>query len=144
MDTLAQSMEHDAPYQIRRQDDTAHIVESKAEATTSYVIFKENTALGGSDVASVSRPCVITTHCSDSGMVLSIADPDLNLIDKDKDYPAWGYSQPSSIVITLHGAGKRIKTHTAAVAYPKPGETTITVTCKDGLTTSIKLMPVAN
>ena len=55
----------------------------------------------------------------------------------------WGYSQPSTIIITLH---RRWKTDNSAatIAYPKPGDTEITIRCKDGLTSSITLVPVPN
>jgi hypothetical protein len=76
-------------------------------------------------------------------MVLSIADPDLNFVDNDKSFTNWGYSQPSTCVITLHSRWKTDGKTDATVAYPNPSDTEITVRCKDGLTTSIKLMPVA-
>ena len=143
MAALSESMSQNAPYEIRQQDDTAHIVVSKSDATTGYVIFKADAPLSGNGVASVSKPCVITTHRQGADMVLSIADPDLNFIDKDKAPTQWGYSQPSTIIITLHGRWKTDNL-AAAIAYPKLGDTEITIRCKDGLTSSIKLMPVPN
>jgi chondroitin-sulfate-ABC endolyase/exolyase len=143
MVALSESMSRNAPYEIRQQDDTAHIVASKPDATAGYVIFKADATLSGNEVASVSRPCVITTHRPGADMVLSIADPDLNFIDKDKAPTQWGYSQPSTIIITLHGRWKTDNS-AAAIAYLKPGDTEITIRCKDGLTSSITLMPVPN
>ena len=143
MDALARSMERNAPYEIRQQDETAHIVASKPDATTGYVIFKADVALKGDGVASASRPCVITTHRPGAAMVLSIADPDLNFVDNDKSFTNWGYSQPSTCIITLHSRWKTDGKTDATVAYPNPSDTEVIVRCKDGLTTSIKLMPVA-
>ncbi len=140
---LSESMSRNSPYEIRQQDDTAHIVASKADATSGYVIFKADTTPSGNEVASVSRPCVINTYRPGADMVLSIADPDLKFIDNDKDSRQWGYSQPSIITITLHGRWGSDDS-AAAIAYPKAGHTEITIRCKDGLTSSIKLMPVPN
>ncbi len=135
-------MNQNAPYEIRQQDDTAHIVASKSDATTGYVIFKANTSLSGNDVISVSKPCVITTHRPSAEMVLSIADPDLNFIDHDKEPRYWGYSQPSTVVVALHGRWKTATDSTVAVTYPEPEKTDIAIRCQNGLTSSIQLMPV--
>ena len=128
-----------------RQDDAAHIVASKTDATTGYIVFKANTTLGGSEVTSVSglrhyrHP---PTGCWSGSC--RIADPDLNFIDKDKAPGQWGYSQPSATALTLAGALKTDNNSTATVTYPEPGNTEVTVRCQSGLTSSIKLILIAN
>lgn len=144
MAALSKSMSQSAPYEICQHDDNAHIVASKSDAAKGYVIFKADAVLRGGDVTSVSRPCVITTSRPGAGMVLSVADPDLNFIDNDKAPTQWGYSQPSTIVIMLDGRWRIDDDSTVAVTYPKPGETAIAVRCKDGLTSSVTLMPVSH
>jgi hypothetical protein len=134
-------MSRSAPSEIRRQDDIAHIVARKSEETTGYVIFKANTTLNDNAITSVSTPCVITTHRREADMVLSVADPDLNFIDNDKAPGQWGYSRPSTIVITLRGRWRTDGTSPDAMACPKPGNTELTVRCKNGVTSSIKLIP---
>ena len=143
MHALAESIGPNAPYEIRRQDDIAHIAASKTSATTGYVIFKAKTVLGGSEVIFVSQPCVITTCRSATDLVLSIADPDLSFVNHDKAPNQWGYSQPSTIAITLHGRWKPDANSTAIVTYRGPGNTEITVRCKDGLTSSVRLTPIS-
>jgi chondroitin-sulfate-ABC endolyase/exolyase len=143
MAAFSESMSRNAPYEIHQQNDTADIVASKPDSTAGYVIFKADATLSGNEVASVSKPCVITTHRAGADMVLSVADPDLNFIDKDRDSHQWGYSQPSSITVTLHGRWGTDNS-AAAIACPKPGDTGITIQCKDGVTSSIKLRPVSH
>ena len=77
-------------------------------------------------------------------MVLSVADPDLNFIDKDQDSRQWGYSQPASITVTMRGRWKTDHGASAAVTYPEPEDTAITMGCQNGLTTSLHLTPVPN
>ena len=141
MAALSESMSRSALAEIRRQDDIAHIVARKSEETTGYVIFKANTTLNDNAITSVSTPCVITTHRREADMVLSVADPDLNFIDNDKAPGQWGYSRPSTIVITLRGRWRTDGTSPDAMACPKPGNTELTVRCKNGVTSSIKLIP---
>ena len=145
MAALAGRMAKDAPYKILRQDDAAHIVLSKVDATTGYVVFKAYTATTTSEVTAVSRPCVLVTHRAGAGMTLSVADPDLNLVDNDKpDVELLGYSQSSTIVITLHGRWETAADSTVAVTYPEPGKTAIAIACQNGLTSSLELIPNPN
>jgi chondroitin-sulfate-ABC endolyase/exolyase len=144
MAVLSESMSQNAPYEVLQQDETAHIVASKAEETTGYVIFKANTTLNDNTITSTSQSCVITTQRHGTEMVFSVADPDLNFIDNDKAPNQWGYSQPSTIVVTLRGRWKIDGDSAAAIADPKTGETAITVICTDGLTSSVKLIPNSN
>jgi len=141
MAALAESMGPNAPYEIRQQDDSAHIVTSKTDGTTGFVIFKANSPLHDDTVTSASQPCVLTTCRSGADMVLSIADPDLNFIDHDKAPNQWGYSQPSTIVVALRGRWRTDTSATAAVTDPEPKATAITIRCQNGLTSSVKLMP---
>ncbi len=141
MTVLWDSMSTNTPFEILQQDDTAHIVASKCDATTGYVIFKADAALSNDTVTAASHPCVITTHRSNDDMVLSIADPDLNFIDNEKAPTQWGCSKPSTIAVTLHGRWKTEDNSTAAVTHPETGDTEITIRCNDGLTSSITLKP---
>jgi len=74
-----------------------------------------------------------------------VADPDLNLVDNDKpDVELLGYSQSSTIVITLHGRWETAADSTVAVTYPEPGKTAIAIACQNGLTSSLELIPIPN
>ena len=140
MADLAVAMRQNAPYEILQADAVAHIVASKADATKGYVVFTAQAPLHGDAVTSVSRPCVLTTLRTGADLVLSVADPDLNFIDNDKAPNQWGYSQPSTIVITLHGRWKTAAGSTAVIAYPRPGQTALTLRCQNGLTSTLKLL----
>lgn len=138
MSALAEAMGQNLPYDILQQDDTAHIVASKSEATTGYAIFNAQSALKAGAIVSVSRPCIIAIHRQGANMSLSIADPDLNFIDGDKSSSRWGYSQPSTITVTLNGQWQAADGTNQTVASA-PDKTQLSLICRDGLTSTINL-----
>ena len=104
----------DLSYEVLRADSAAHIVRDKQTGMTGYVLFEPNAALGN------SAPCLVMTCHTDSGLIVSVADPDLHLYEgpSDETYDADGKrveriiysypwkdspSRPSTITITLQG-----------------------------------------
>ena len=104
----------DLSYEVLRADSAAHIVRDKHTGMTGYVLFEPNAALGN------SAPCLVMTCPTDSGLIVSVADPDLHLYEgpSDETYDADGKrveriiysypwkdspSRPSTITITLQG-----------------------------------------
>ena len=104
----------DLSYEVLRADSAAHIVRDKQTGMTGYVLFEPNAALGN------SAPCLVMTCPTDSGIIVSVADPDLHLYEgpSDETYDANGKrieriiysypwkdspSRPSTITITLQG-----------------------------------------
>lgn len=104
----------DLSYEVLRADSAAHIVRDKQTGMTGYVLFEPNAALGN------SAPCLVMTCPTDSGLIVSVADPDLHLYEgpSDETYDADGKrveriiysypwkdspSRPSTITITLQG-----------------------------------------
>ncbi len=142
MTAFAQSMLAAAPYEIRRQDASAHIVSAKAEASIAYAIFQPNEVLNVGPVTSASKPCLVIARETAGKLSLSVADPDLNFLDGEKDSKQWGYSQPSTIACTLQGQWQ-LAEHSArcSVTSYAPGKTVLRVECRDGLTTTINLIP---
>ena len=104
----------DLAYEVLRADSAAHIVRDKQTGMTGYVLFEPDAALGN------SAPCLVMTCPTDSGLVVSVADPDLHLYEgpSDETYDAHGKrveriiysypwkdapSRPSTITLTIQG-----------------------------------------
>lgn len=135
MAEFAKEMQTQAPIEILRQDDDAHIVRSRADDSTGYVLYNAALPLADGILLSASKPCVILLRHSADALHCSIADPDLRL-PYDPEHKFWGYSQPSTITLTFHGKWKG-----QGAFYPNYNETKITLRCNDGLTTTVKLLP---
>jgi chondroitin-sulfate-ABC endolyase/exolyase len=141
MAAFAKSMLTDTSFKIHQQDAIAHIVSSKTDFATGYAIFQPNTALNVRPVISVSKPCVILARESAGRLNLSLADPDLNFIDGEKDSKQWGYSQPALLAIMLNGQWQlEERSPNVSAISPAPGKTLLRVECRDGLTTTINLI----
>lgn len=139
MAAFAEEMNREAQYRILRQDGDAHIVTSKPDTSTGYVIFKGGTSLNNGPITSASKPCVVMAHHkADGSLALSVADPDLNLIDKDKINTSWGYSQPSTLTMTLAGKWE-IASGSDATVRREGDRTLIDIVYKDGLTCNLTL-----
>jgi len=131
-----------APYEIRQQDATAHIVFSKTDAATGYVVFQPNVVLAAGPVMSASKPCVMLASQTAGKLLLSVADPDLNFLDVEKGSGAWGYSQPSTLTITLQGQWQTAERSAQISATTSaPGKTLLRLECRDGVTTTVNLVP---
>lgn len=112
-------------YTVIQQDSLAHIVRDNISGMTGYVLFEPNTVLGN------NRPCLVMTMPTDSGLVVSVSDPDLHLYEGSKEkydengkrkeqiiYACdWKYNPSQPVVITL----------------TIPGYEPISVTCIHGL-----------
>ncbi|WP_343223416.1 polysaccharide lyase family 8 super-sandwich domain-containing protein [Paenibacillus solanacearum] len=66
-------------YEVLRKDSGAHIVKHRKQQALGYVIFDERTNIEGGVVRKTSRPSIIMEQETGSGIVLSVADPDLRL-----------------------------------------------------------------
>ena len=143
MTAFSKEMSAVAPYEILQQDDAAHIAASKSDASEGCVIYKADTALNARSIVSASKPCVVLARRTATKLTVSVADPDLNFIDQDKDAESWGYSQPSSIQVTLRGRWQGEVGTDLQISYPSPEQTTVTVGCKDGLTSRVSLRPAS-
>lgn len=137
MAAFAQQMQTKPPFEVRRQDNTAHIVHSQADNSTGYALFDIGAPLSDKELFAANKPCVVMLHRENGRIRCSVADPDLNM----PYYPElnnWGYSRPSTIVLTLTGGWQVAKGEGEAVV--ESGKTKLTLTCRDGLTTTIDLV----
>ena len=139
MAAFSQDMQRQAPFEILRQDDEAHIVHSRADNSTGYVLFDTAVALSDDELLTASKPCVVMLRHENGILHCSVADPDLNMPSLPIPH-GFGYSQPSTITLTLNGHWQVTGGPSVTVAADS-GKTKLTVTCHDGLTTTVNLTP---
>ncbi|QHI70120.1 chondroitinase family polysaccharide lyase [Tichowtungia aerotolerans] len=136
------------PFQILENSDRAHAVWSEAEQTCGITVFDVTSALDIRDVKTVSRPCVLMMQESSSSLrKLSVADPDLDLIDHAvySNNESWGYSSEHTVTIVLNGlwsVGTPPENLSAVLTNGAQNTTTLTLTVKEGLTTDIDLVAI--
>ena len=139
MAAFADSMATDSPIAILQQDDDAHVVAAVAGGSEGSVIFKADAVVKSGVIAAASRPCVVWCQRSGDTLALSVADPDLNLAGSDKDPNQWGYSLPSTVVLTLRGTWRAPDGDNLTMSSPVEGHTTLSVRCQNGATTTATL-----
>ncbi|MEI6555140.1 MAG: polysaccharide lyase family 8 super-sandwich domain-containing protein [Paludibacter sp.] len=134
------------PFKILQRDKKAHIVYCERNKTTSYVVYDSSTTLPEGIVSKVSSPCTFITEMKQDGtLALGLADPDLHNAETTTN--PFRFSMPLELTLTLKGQWKlKDKVITSGVDAPiiktsinLDGTTSVTVTCKDGLTTECLL-----
>ena len=151
LDATTEGMEHlaatmatnQSPYQVLRQDGEVHAVRSIPDGCTSYAFFRGGVDMKEGILCSISRACLVSLRQTREGIFLSVADPDLNLSDKNKTAVDWGYSQESKVELVLEGNWKIECGSGVGIANSDGLRTSISITCIDGLTRSIRLMSQA-
>ncbi|MGF1724809.1 chondroitinase family polysaccharide lyase [Photobacterium nomapromontoriensis] len=68
-----------APYTVVQQDNTAHVVQDRQSATTSYAVFAPKATFDEGVIADVAEPAMIMAAEQPEGLLLSLVNPDLNL-----------------------------------------------------------------
>lgn len=133
MKQLAAQMQNveNRPYEIIRQDGTAHIVRDKATGVTGYTAFK---FVRTSDeyVRSISTSAVVMVQSEGDKLAMSVANPDLNM-EKDT------LSQFVPVSVTLKGAWQLAAPTESVSVVRKGAKTVVTVNCKDGIPVQIDM-----
>ncbi|MEG1585412.1 MAG: chondroitinase family polysaccharide lyase [Bacteroidales bacterium] len=101
------------PYEIRQQDDCAHIVNYPAKSLRGYAVFKAGEIKNDVLLASADKPCMIMVREKSAGeMTLSLSNPELGFYPADKfPYQVWSIdkdklyaeSKEQPVIITLKG-----------------------------------------
>ncbi len=134
MAKLATQMQkvEDRPYEIIRQDGTAHIVHDKATGVTGYTAFK---FVRTSDkwVRSISTSAEVMVKGSEDTLAMSVANPDLNM-EKHT------LSQVVPVSVTLKGAWQLTESMDNVSVKRKGSKTVVTVSCKDGIPVQIDMI----
>jgi chondroitin-sulfate-ABC endolyase/exolyase len=132
------------PYRILQQDRDAHIVHHKDTGRWACVFFaSQDVAAHEADeqvlpVSSVDHPCLIMAEPGKGGRLdLSVADPDLNLVDD--------VNQPKALRVVLRGAWRLQKAKATVCQWELPdapedvrvlssgaGETVLEIVCRHG------------
>lgn len=139
------------PYRVVQCDETAHIVRHTTNGLWSSVFFVEQDVAEHMDngeslpVKAVDRPSlVMAQQAQDSQLHLSVADPDLNLID--------GVSQPQPLRVTLRGPWRLLEVTGIVNAWHLPdatdnirivssneAETVVEIVCQHGASYGLRL-----
>jgi chondroitin-sulfate-ABC endolyase/exolyase len=139
------------PYQVIQCDQNAHIIRHAATGLWGCVLFDEQElAAHTSDgdtlpVRSVDRACLVMAETADGGQLhLSVADPDLNLVD--------GVNEARTMQITLRGQWRLIETRATVCAWELEGaadkakivsadanETVLEIICEHGASYDLNL-----
>ncbi len=145
MRQFAQSQADTTPQlEIIQMDAKAHIARDTELGMTGYVIFDSDISIQNCDIIKADSPAVIMTREIDNGqgMSLAAADPNLRIYDKLS-----GYSAAKEISFTLKGKWSvkdsanytARQTSRAKTLLTSDGNTVVTVSCKDGLTSEYLL-----
>jgi len=155
-----------APWQVVRADDRAHIVHHLPTDTWFYSLYAMDYHLNQGPLKVATSACSVMIRPSSSGgYSLAIADPDLRLYEGPVDdlnidntrretssyskFWFWNESKPSVVRLVLNGDLKVESAksgHSATPAGPAVttasgdgGTTMIAVTCQNGLTTTVQI-----
>ncbi len=147
------SLSAEPPYLVIQRDQDAHIIHHAASGLWGCVLFVEQeVAPHAADeeilpVKAVDRPCLIMAETSDDGQLhLSVADPDLNLVD--------GVNQARALQVTLRGPWRLLEARGTVCAWELEGvadnvrivsadadETVLEIICEHGASYDISLAP---
>jgi chondroitin-sulfate-ABC endolyase/exolyase len=149
-DTM-QSLSARPPYQVIQRDQNAHIIRHAATGLWGCVLFDEQElAAHTSDgdtlpVSSVDRACLVMAETADDGQLhLSVADPDLNLVD--------GVNEAQAMQVTLRGQWRLLDAKGTVCAWELEGvagkvkvistdadETVLEILCEHGASYDLTL-----
>lgn len=160
MQNLAQSR----PVKVLQKNEVAHVVEIPSENAIAYAVYKKDGAtFTKGNVEAVDKQATFIVKEQNDKLVLSVADPDLNIYDGQDDlYPdgkrhelsvyerEWFFwpSRPTKIEITLNGQWqieKQVKemetaeVKNAIILSSNKNKTIVEFECKDGLSAEVLL-----
>jgi len=145
-----------APVQILRRDNHAHIVRDLETGILAMACFEPVTDTGLA-VEAVDTPALVMVRSNESGLTLSVCDPDLHLYagrESDQVTPdgsqrevsiysrKWFHaaSSPSRVQVKLAGRFVVVQPENRVhVVSHESGRTTLEFTCRDGLPVEVKL-----
>jgi hypothetical protein len=139
------------PYRVVRKDARAHIVEHTAAQTIGYVLFDERARPDCGVLRRTSAPIVAMEKRQGDRLILSVADPDLRLPKRPNqsmdDTTAWTRGKSALVEIELAGRwtwrDRSVRPPNATIADTQEGNTRIEITCINGDTTEMDLIPDA-
>ncbi len=152
------------PVQIIQQDSEAHIVRLNKEKATAYAVYaKQGAAFRNGLVAKVNKQATFMVKEEGKKLVLSVADPDLNIYDGQDDLlpdgsrcelsvyeREWFFwkSRSTKVQLTLNGKWtieKQLKEMETAeekkakIVSDEKNKTVIEFECRDGLSAEVLL-----
>lgn len=161
----AQMQTKNSPIKVLQQDAEAHIVSIREESATAYAVYAEKgMEFRKGLVKSVNKQSTFVVKEDKNQLVLSVADPDLNIYDGQDDLlpdgsrcelsiyeREWFFwpSQSTKVQITLKGNWKIEKQlkemETAEMKNAKvishgKNKTVVEFECKDGLSSEVRLV----
>lgn len=165
MEALATEMTNKMkPIEILKQDNEAHVVALNNKKTMAYAVYAENgLSLNNGLVAKVNKQATFMIKEDGDNIILSVADPDLNIYDGQDDLlpngsrcelsiyeREWFYwpSRSTKVQITLKGKWnikKQIQKMETAhikdaqIISSNKKETIIEMECRDGLSAEVLL-----
>ncbi len=139
-----QVMKNEWPYQVWKQDNQAHVVESKATSTMAYVLFEPTKNLNIGNLNSTSSECFVMFRSKGGGKALmSVCHPHLNLpLDKmegPNERAIYAPSQPIEIEVEIKGEWSLPPADNYQFSITKEGNTRIRVTCVNGMPVEMQL-----
>lgn len=148
MAAFAQAMSSPSPpIRVLCDKDTVQVVADTTQNATGYVFYKGSETHGAGILLAADASCLVMTEASDGGknLRLAVADPDMHM-EMTKENP-YGYSQPSTIRLTVKGKWelkKAVKTIGLRMPQVKvesdaQGNTVVQATVVDGLSTELHL-----
>jgi len=128
-------------YKVLQADSNAHIVVDKKSSTTGYVIFDVSKTIAAGLLSKVSAPALVMIQQEKEveSLFLSAVQPDLNFPEY-KPGRFKNYSQEVVLEITLRGNWVTAVDDSVLAISSKNGKTTLSLKCKDGLPTEVKLI----
>lgn len=145
-------------YSVLRQDSVAHSVKYHPQNLTGLSIFRSAQNLGDKYIVSNNKPCSVMYREGRERLDLAVVDPDLGFYEGADETPKntdgtrkevsiysryWfkAPAQPSVVQITIRGEWKKLDNNDQGydVKNVSGGRTLLTIHCKYGLTTDIRL-----
>lgn len=142
-----------AAYEVLRADDYMHSITFPEQKLTATAVFQplEVGSTDGQFVFKPNEPCLVMTKQTDTGVELSVANPDIGL--RPKDSPATDYrwisegdnqytpAQPRPVGLTLDGRWKiKGSPEKVEVVSRKHGKTVLRFNCLHGFDIRVQLV----
>lgn len=144
-------------YKVINKDSLAHIVNYIPENITAAAFFEKSKWNFDAILRAVNNPCLLMYQLQENNLEINITDPDLRFYEGKEDTPLdengkrrevsiysrkWitNPSKPGTITIELKGRWKLIaSSEIVKMTFTKDGGTMLTILCKYGEATTIKL-----
>lgn len=127
-----------AVYSILKKDNTAHIIKDYETGITAYSAFEDTNIEWKNEISFIKAETMVmlrmkTKNC----MVISICDPNLNIMEKT--YSTAEPSAPIKKKIVLNGKWELEKENENVKISTSSGKTELTVTCQHGIPVEVCL-----